>query len=39
MNPEIKTMTDAVIQMVEASVQCTSVTGGCCGPWCTDARD
>ncbi|MBP5510375.1 MAG: hypothetical protein J6Z49_05605 [Kiritimatiellae bacterium] len=39
MNQKIETMADAVISMVEASVQNTSVTGGSCGPWCSDAHE
>lgn len=39
MNQKIETMADAVISMVEASFQNTSVTGGSCGPWCSDAHE
>ena len=39
MSTEIETMADAVTSMVEASVQSTSVTGGSCGSWCTDAHE
>lgn len=39
MNKKVETMADAVISMVEASLQNTSVTGGSCGSWCSDAHD
>lgn len=39
MNQKIETMADAVISMVEASVRNTSVTGGSCGSWCSDAHE
>lgn len=39
MNPKIETMADAVISMVEASIRSTSVTGGSCGSWCSDAHE
>lgn len=37
MSSEEETMADAVTSIIEGAVHDTSVTGGSCGSWCSDA--